>query len=471
MRNKGNPTAARLAAVLLSLVMIAGSFSAFVFADAVTDEENPAKEQQTTTIEQPSAGGNETASDEEQSVSDVQPESAGEQPEATAEESEITEGQPETAAEETEPALSGAVKSEAKNEEGTKDPANMITITCSKAGNGTVSAVLKKDGKETAITSGSQIDKVENAGATIEFTGQPEAGYEVKQFSIKNGSEEPHIIPGDKLRPDSINRINVTISGTTGDLSFSAEFEIKKYKVEVISDDPGEGSVTADKSNAAEGETVTFKVVPAAGYRIDYAAYKYDKNNDNYYEYVYLEADPATGAYSFKMPAKDVYLEAGFVKPVTVNIKNSKGGSVTLTDRETGKEIKSGDEVAPYRAIVVSAKAKSGYSFKEWKFTSDDGGTVSFFKKGSYFRMRNADMTVQAVFTRNSSPDSGSGDSSYSGDADDYYAEDEDAAEPVELEAEELTEEEQEMLDVTPLVSRVVAETVLTATTSLFTFM
>lgn len=469
MRNKGNPTAARLAAVLLSLVMIAGSFSAFAFADAVTDEESPAIEQQTTTIEQPSAGGNETASDEEQSVSDVQPESAGEQPEATAEESEITEGQPETAAEETGPALSGAVKSEAKNEESTKDPANMITITCSKAGNGTVSAVLKKDGKETAITSGSQIDKVENAGATIEFTGQPEAGYVVKQFSIKNGSEEPHIIPGDKLRPDSINRINVTINGTTGDLSFSAEFEIKKYKVEVISDDPGEGSVTADKTNAAEGETVTFKVVPAAGYRIDYAAYKYDKNNDNYYEYVYLEADPATGTYSFKMPAKDVYVEAGFFKPVTVQIKTSKGGSVTLKDRETGKEIKSGDEVAPYRSIVVSAKAKSGYSFKEWKFTAANDSYVSFFKRDSYFRMPNDDVTVQAVFTKNSSSGSGSGSTSYSVGSDDYY--DEDEEEPEEEETEELTEEEQEMLDVTPLVSRVVAETVLTATTSLFTFM
>ncbi len=499
MRNKvKRNNVRRLTAVLLMLLMIMGSFSAASFAQEAPEEE-AAKTTVTAPAEsaapvekQPSAGGNENVTAEEQSVPDVQTEASTVQPESAAVQSESAEvrtevdavqpkmlsAQPEAAAEgEGKTSLNAAAGSEMNANESSDDKTKKITVSYSQVPNGKLSASLKTDDGETPLASGDTVDLPGKEYDRIIFTEEPDDGYKIKQLTITNG-DETNVFTSAMFERMRSNQLSLKLSLVKGDISFTAEFEVRKYKLEV---DPYiGGTVTVDKTEAAKGDTVTVDAVADDGYRIKYVAYAYQ--GDQWDEYVYLKKDPATGKYTFTMPGRDIYVLGSFFKPLTIKIKESAGGSVTLKDRETGKEIKNGDEIEPYKQIIVSAKANSGYSFDTWNFTADDGSYVSFFKRDSYIRVRDSGVTVEAVFKRTSTSTSGSGgsssssgsSSSYSGGSSvPYMAAAETPVEPEEPEArtEELTTEEQEMIDVTPIVSKVVAETVLTATTSLFRYL
>lgn len=97
------------------------------------------------------------------------------------------------------------------------------------------------------------------------------------------------------------------------------------YSVTIVSPITN-GSVTADKATAAEGETVTLTVTPDEGYELDELIVKDEGTN----------LVPATGT-SFEMPAANVNVDATFklkaVTPATYTVSfNPNSGDGTMPD-------------------------------------------------------------------------------------------------------------------------------------------
>ena len=154
-----------------------------------------------------------------------------------------------------------------------------------------------------------------------------------------------------------------------------------------------------------------------------------------------------------------------YYKVKNVGVKNLKPERGTLSVAKS--QYRPGDKV------VVNIKSNSGYRFHtttlaylymkdgKWtaeKITKDDDGRYSF-------TMPFCDIEIIGSFVENGSSAVTSDPDSYI-EYTDYADVDEETEEAEEAEDEELSEEEvQTMFDVTPLVSRVVAQTVLCATT------
>ena len=81
------------------------------------------------------------------------------------------------------------------------------------------------------------------------------------------------------------------------EISFSVVAPAAKYQIQVAIGIPN-GSVSADKTEAEEGETVTLTATPDAGYKLEH----------------FLVNDIAISANTFPMPAEDVLVSASFVE-------------------------------------------------------------------------------------------------------------------------------------------------------------
>ena len=111
------------------------------------------------------------------------------------------------------------------------------------------------------------------------------------------------------------------------DVNVEAVFEKipeNQYKVTVL---PSEnGTVTADKQAAAEGETVTLTVKPASGYSIGFV-----KVNGE-------AITPVNDVYRFVMPGKDVEVTASFEQGETYKIiVEQLNGGVNVPEKTTAK--------------------------------------------------------------------------------------------------------------------------------------
>ena len=88
------------------------------------------------------------------------------------------------------------------------------------------------------------------------------------------------------------------------DVTITAKWEAIQYDITVESTE--HGSVTAERNNAAMGDTVTLTVVPEADYALDTLTVT-DENGDRI-----PVTNPGDGKYSFTMPASDVSIKAVF---------------------------------------------------------------------------------------------------------------------------------------------------------------
>ena len=117
-----------------------------------------------------------------------------------------------------------------------------------------------------------------------------------------------------------------------GDDTYTVE---KMPKTITIDESVSNGTVTADKTSAAEGDTVTLTVTPDEGYSVGSVSVKDTDNED-----VEL-TDYHDGTYSFTMPAKDVTVSATFMQnviPVYREVKltfDSNGGSGSMDPIES----------------------------------------------------------------------------------------------------------------------------------------
>lgn len=191
---------------------------------------------------------------------------------------------------------------------------------------------------------------------------------------------------------------------------------------------------------------------------IDYGA--------DYYDHVDIGITDAGGKNvafsngSFTMPASMANVNMiYYYKARNVKVINTRPERGTISVKK--------DQYSPGDKVVVKISSKSGYRFNTktlaYIYTKDGKMTVQKITKdkdGKYsFIMPFYDIDIRGVFVAKETAAESSDPTAFID-----YADGEDEEEAVE----ELPEEEelQQMLDVTPLVSRVVAETVMTATVS-----
>lgn len=174
---------------------------------------------------------------------------------------------------------------------------------------------------------------------------------------------------------------------------------VTKYTVTVPAA-AADGTVNADKANAAAGTKVTLTVTPASGKELGTLTIKDGANEDVEY------TEEANGTYTFTMPASNVTITATFVaetQKYNVNVTAPSNGTVTVTP--TGK-------VAAGTAVTIAATPASGY--KVGDITVKQGSTAVKVTNNK-FTMPAGDVTVTVTFTKKSSGGGSSSGGGHSG--------------------------------------------------------
>lgn len=191
------------------------------------------------------------------------------------------------------------------------------------------------------------------AGTLVQITATANAGYHLKSWTSK--------------------QVQVAADGTftmpNQDVTINVVFEADsptQYKVNVAASNGG--TVTASKSTAAAGE------------RVDISA----KANNGWTFTGWNIPDVATdpeGKY-FLMPAHDVTINAIFVQNATLTLQTDGNGTASANPSNP----------VPGQTVTLTAKAYSGYHFKEWVSTDVNVGT------SNQFVMPEKNVTIQATF-------------------------------------------------------------------------
>ena len=138
-------------------------------------------------------------------------------------------------------------------------------------------------------------------GETVTLTVTPSTGYELDTLTVTGSSGTVEVNNNQFVMPDS----NVTVV---------ASFKVSsKYKV-TVSPTPANGTVSADKSSASEGETVSLTIEPNENYILD----SLKVVNKTTGKSITLSGN------QFKMPASDVTVSATFKK---IRIVSGDGGT------------------------------------------------------------------------------------------------------------------------------------------------
>ncbi len=254
-------------------------------------------------------------------------------------------------------------------------PPAKYTITVQAGTGGTASASPTSAEKGTKITLNATPDggyhfkewQVISGGVTISnnsFT-MPAANVTVKAVFEKDGSTPP--------QP---TRYSVTVQAGTG------------------------GTASASPTSAEKGTKITLTATPDSGY--------------HFKEWQVISGGVTISNNSFTMPAANVTVKAVFEKDgstppqptrYSVTVQAGTGGTASASPTSAEKGTK----------ITLTATPDSGYHFKEWQVISG-GVTIS----NNSFTMPDTNVTVKAVFVKNSngggnSGGSGSGGGSSSG--------------------------------------------------------
>ena len=236
------------------------------------------------------------------------------------------------------------------------DIARPVTIT--PAENGTVTA-----DKETA-----------KYGETVTLTITPNEGYEFDQLTVMDGETQ----------------VDVTITAEgkytfvmpAGNVVISTLFKMVDYTVTI---QPAEnGTVTADKTTANMGETVTLTITPDEGYELDQLTVLNGETQ--------LPVEVTTdGKYIFVMPAGNVEISATFkMTDYTITITPAENGTVTA-DKQTANM---------GETVTLTITPNEGYEFDQ--LTVMNGTTqvaVEITTEGKYtFVMPAGNVEISATF-------------------------------------------------------------------------
>lgn len=206
-------------------------------------------------------------------------------------------------------------------------------------------------------------------GGTVKVSNtMPEIGEKVTITPIPDDNAELVEVTVDGVKIEPVDGV-YTATMKKGGIFVSAKF-IRSYAVGVDSEMVN-GTVTADKTVAKEGEKVTFTVTPDSGYKV--------RN-------VYVNGatvEEINGEYSFVMQSEAITVSAEFGKWVTVTVKDGiKGGSASANKSECWE----GD------SVIVTVKADEGYEVKK---VAVNGQEIE--KTGVFYKFSATDNSVIEV--------------------------------------------------------------------------
>ena len=234
-------------------------------------------------------------------------------------------------------------------------------------------------------------------GEEVTLTVTPETGYRLKSLEIKAGSTLYATVDRDGLVD---GKYTFEMPGSM--VMATAYFE-KVYTITVA--DSENGTVTADKDEAANGETITLTVEPDSGYELD--ALTVTETGGTGSATVF-------GEVKFSMPGFNVTVTATFKASTatssghTITVKQNEGGTVTLNMNNVTEDADGNYTATAGEYIRFTAKPDAGY-----EVTGPKGyGAIREVPQGTTdkatmfgFRMPNTDVEIGAEFKKIGDPD------------------------------------------------------------------
>ena len=234
----------------------------------------------------------------------------------------------------------------------------------------------------TATVKGTNLDKAGEYDETrIRVAGLQ---YGVIGSAVQNGEYQFNIL----LTPDNTGLTDLQYSFDSG-VSWTNtgwKVDVRQGYAVTFSDMISNGTVTADKAFAAEGDTVTLTVTPDEGYELDDLVVTY-RDAEDYWKYV-----PVTDN-TFVMPAAEVTVNAYFgvfTGPYTVTVDGSiEGGTIAV-----GSETYTAGE-----RVIVNVYPNAGYVLDKVIATVASTGE-SLTVTNTAFVMPAAHVNVTATFKK-----------------------------------------------------------------------
>lgn len=202
---------------------------------------------------------------------------------------------------------------------------------------------------------------VSAAGLPVQITTVPDTGYQLKADSIKVYKD------GDSTTAVPVTAENAFIMPPY-DVEITAEFiEIQKYAV--TTQNTSNGSITADKTQAAAGETVKVTVQAEEGYRLKTGS-------------LIVNSVAITGT-TFVMPEKAATITAEFEAVYSITRTAAGNGSVSIGKSEAAESEVVNLFVSPGSGYTASVLVyKTGDNSATTTVTAGAGGNNSFIMPG-----------------------------------------------------------------------------------------
>ena len=128
-----------------------------------------------------------------------------------------------------------------------------INVTA-KGGSVVIGNKTVKDGGKHSVSQESEEDK----DITVDIKAVPDEGYVFGSWSVVNGT----------IDNEKNGNANLTVNVDTSPVTLTANF-VKTVTITTASNNDAWGTVTADKTAAAPGESITLTAAPEEGYRLD----------------------------------------------------------------------------------------------------------------------------------------------------------------------------------------------------------
>ena len=222
-------------------------------------------------------------------------------------------------------------------------------------GNGSVTVMMD----EAAVSSA-------YSGDSVNVNVVPEEGYEPDTLTVKQGEADVEVTAGEDG--------SYTFIMPAGEVTVSAAFKAIIYSVTVSEAD--HGTVSADKAEAAVGETVSLTVTPEEGYELDVLTVKQGEADVEVTE-------GEDGARSFTMPAGAVTVSAAFKTiDYTVSVLEAENGTVVAD-----KTIATMGET-----VTLTVTPEIGYAPDSLSVKDTDGVDVSVAENAFTMPAKNVDV-------------------------------------------------------------------------------
>ena len=221
-------------------------------------------------------------------------------------------------------------------------------------------------------------------GETVTITATPSEGFEVDTVKVTYAGENEGD-PAVDVTVDKDNTFTMPAKDVTVTVTFKKAEAPQNYKITVNKSE--NGTVTASKAEAAEGDEITLTVKPAQGYKLGTLTYTVG------------EANPVniTGN-KFTMPAGDVVINATFTlneRHISFTYGEPANGVVKATVEGSDEAV---TKVAVGAKVTLTITPEAGYGLDTLKVIGD-ADVANQVNGGKYtFTMPDEDVNVRATF-------------------------------------------------------------------------